>query len=118
MAALPTGHPDPTPRPHPLRCAECNAALGHDQRYCLNCGARRGSLPAYLAAVIGAIREQGSRVAAGGSVPLEPLGGEPTFDESSRLDAWLGAPRAAAVAVLGMLGFGVVVGSLVSPTAA
>jgi len=38
--------------------------------------------------------------------------------QSHWYDAWVQAPRAAAVAVLSMLGFGVVVGSLVTGSAA
>lgn len=98
---------------NPLRCSECQSGLAFDQRYCLECGARRGSLPPYISNVIGGIREQGTRVLVAGPLPAEPVAAEP-----SRFDAWLGAPRAAAVAVMSMLGFGVVVGSLVSPTAA
>ena len=96
----------------PLRWVECDSRLAYDQRYCVVCGARRGALPAYISGVIGGIRERGESVAVGAPLPSEP---EP---ESSRFDAWLGAPRAAAVAVMGMLGFGVVVGSLVSGSAA
>src|SRR5579864_3053621 len=98
----------------PIRCAECDAKLVHDQRYCLDCGARRGSLPPYVAAVIATIMEQGKAVTV---TPPRPVA-EPVDAHAGRFDAWLGAPRAAAVAVLGMLGFGVVVGSLVSESAA
>jgi len=98
---------------HPGRCAECSSPLAHDQRYCVECGARRGSLPRHISSLIGGIMEQGRRIPAGGALPATAPAPEP-----SRFDAWVGAPRAAAVAVLGMLGFGVVVGSLVSGSAA
>jgi hypothetical protein len=42
-----------------IRCAECDAGLAHDQRYCVQCGARRGPLPPEIAALVGAIHEQG-----------------------------------------------------------
>ena len=70
-------------------------------------------MPRHISHLIGGIFEQGRRVAKPGVPEGEPLAGE-----TGRFDAWLGAPRAAAVAVMGMLGFGVVVGSLVSGSAA
>jgi len=100
-------------QPSLLHCAECGSPLAHDQRYCVACGTRRGPLPRHIAQVIGGILEQGRRLASAG--PLEPAA---PVARSIRFDAWLGAPRAAAAAVIGMLGFGVVVGSLVSGSAA
>lgn len=96
-----------------VHCIECGSALAHDQRYCLQCGRRRGPLPRYIAQLIGGILEQGRRVA-----PADRIEAAAPLFGSGRLDAWLGAPRAAAAAVIGMLGFGVVVGSLVSGSAA
>ncbi len=99
--------------PNPSRCTECGSPLAHDQRYCVECGARRGPLARRISAVIGGALERGHRVPVAGALPAETAEREP-----GRFDAWLGAPRAAAVAVMGMLGFGVVVGSLVSGSAA
>ncbi len=97
------------------RCADCDAPLAHDQRYCVECGTRRGPLPAQIAALIGAIREQGP------SPDLPP--GTPLADSLSEADRRppagafaMPGPRAAAVAVMGMLAFGVIVGSLVGGT--
>jgi hypothetical protein len=59
-----------------VNCAECQAPLADDQRYCLECGARND--------------------------PPPPRG-------------WLPSVRAAAVAVLVVLGFGVALGSAVAP---
>ena len=102
---------DPTPHnePSPGSCAECGSRLAHDQRYCVDCGARRGPLPRHISQVVGGIMERGQRVPAGATLETER-----ELAERGRFDAWLVAPRAAAVAVMGMLGFGVVVGSLVS----
>jgi hypothetical protein len=96
-----------------LHCAECGSPLKHDQRYCVHCGARRGTLPAHVAALFGGIIERGRRVAS----PSRP-DGERLVPRSHWYDSWVQAPRAAAVAVLSMLGFGVVVGSLVTGSAA
>jgi hypothetical protein len=96
-----------------IQCAECGSGLAHDQRYCLQCGARRGHLPRHVSGVIGGIMEQGRRVPVASEVAGEPSEAEPGWG-----DAWLRAPRAAAVAVMGMLGFGVIVGALVGASAA
>ncbi len=95
-----------------LHCRECGSRLAHDQRYCLSCGARRGALPAHIFQLIGGILQRERAAAA--AEPLE----DPLSTGSGRFDAWLVAPRAAAVAVMGMLGFGVVVGSLIGESAA
>jgi phosphatidylinositol-3-phosphatase len=91
-----------------LRCAECGEALAHDQRYCLQCGTRRTPLPRYVAGLLASIRERGRRVAS----PARPEQDSLVEDQGST-DPWLVTPRAAAAAVLGMLGFGVIVGALV-----
>ena len=98
-----------------IRCAQCGAALAHDQRYCVDCGARRGPLPAEIAALVGAIHEQGPKPDLPGGTPLAG-----SFAETDRRPAAFGfampGPRAAAAAVMCMLEFGVIVGSLVGGT--
>jgi hypothetical protein len=93
-------------------CASCATPLWSDQRYCLRCGERRGPLPAAVASLLGLA----PAVAERGAPPPEPE------HEPEGLGAWLGGlsmpdPRAAAVAVMAILAFGVVVGSVVSPPA-
>ncbi len=98
-----------------LRCAECDAGLAHDQRYCVQCGARRGPLPPEIAALIGAIHEQGPEPDLPPGTPLA----DSFADGGSRVPAFgfaMPGPRAAAVAVMAMLGFGVIAGSLVGGT--
>jgi hypothetical protein len=84
-------------------CDDCGAPLAHDQRYCVVCGARRGPLPAALAALLG---DSGP---AHGARPQEPPA--PGVPDGLKMPT----PRAAAVAVMAVLAFGVVVGTLVSP---
>jgi phosphatidylinositol-3-phosphatase len=96
-----------------LHCRECGGSLAHDQRYCLQCGSRRGALPGHVAELFAGIIERGRRVA----TPARP-DGESLVPQKHWYDSWVQAPRAAAVAVLSMLGFGVVVGSLVTGSAA
>jgi hypothetical protein len=84
----------------------------YGQRYCVRCGARRGPLPVLVAERIGALLERGA--------PLPP--GEPAAKETPPAREKLGwqrplapgmpTPRVATIAVMGMLAFGVVVGSL------
>ena len=70
-------------------------------------------LPAHVAGLFAGIVERGRRVA----TPSRP-DGESLVPQKHWYDSWVQAPRAAAVAVLSMLGFGVVVGSLVTGSAA
>jgi phosphatidylinositol-3-phosphatase len=84
-------------------CPSCAAPLGAGQRYCLACGERQSALPGHVAQMLG--------------VPTEaeppPV---PVAEEPRRSSPTLSAP-AAAVAVMAILGFGVIVGSVVSPPA-
>src|SRR5580700_9710978 len=103
------------------RCAECHARLTHDQRYCVECGTRRGPLPEHVAGLIGAFREQGPAATLPLGTPLadsgrDAVGGVGGSPISRGLQFALPGPRAAAAAVIGMLGFGVIVGSLVGGT--
>ncbi len=98
-----------------IRCADCGAPLAHDQRYCVECGTRRGPLPAQIAELIGAIREQGPSP---DLPPGTPLAGSPSEGDRRPQAGAFAMPghRAAAVAVMGTLAFGVIVGSLVGGT--
>jgi phosphatidylinositol-3-phosphatase len=83
----------------PQRCPECGAGLAADQRWCLGCGARTArARPELLAALL-----------APGDAPAEPA-------RSERRPA-LPSPRAAATAILLVLGFGCAIGTTVAPDA-
>ena len=113
---------EPSDSPLTPRCAECRARLTHDQRYCVECGARRGALPA---AVSELLRQKVPTRAIGAPTPVPigtparvPIGALRDLDETPWTPArdWLDRlsslqPRAAAVAVMGMLAFGALVGS-------
>ena len=95
-----------------VSCAKCGAPLAHDQRYCVQCGNRRAERPQYVSALIASILERGRRIASPAQLPQQDPEPREDDDEGSS-DPWVVTPRAAAAAVLGMLGFGVIVGALV-----
>jgi hypothetical protein len=92
-------------------CQECGARLAYDQRYCVECGARRGALPPATAKLIGVAAPDGTAEADrdGDSEAGEPAGG---FVGGALAGL---SPAAAGVAVMALLAFGVLVGSAVSP---
>jgi len=96
-------------------CSECGAARAPDQRYCLECGARLGSLPASIAVQI-----QRLRTFATGRIPVVKAATAKTkaAKPSETGKGWpfvrsdyMPSPRAAAAAVIGMLALGVALGS-------
>jgi phosphatidylinositol-3-phosphatase len=106
MAAPPT----PPERPGALAaasCAACGAGLATDQRYCVECGARRGPLPPYVAELI-AKRD---------APACEPSAAASEEADADGLPLPMPTPPAAAVAVMALLAFGVLVGSAISPVA-
>jgi hypothetical protein len=99
-------------------CEECGARLAYDQRYCVECGARRGPLPLAIAQLIGLVPHGG--LAQQDAVPDERGRSEaPAAGDSDRVGSLSGllllSPSVAAVAVMALLAFGVLVGSAVSP---
>ncbi len=92
-------------------CSECGATRAPDQRYCLKCGARLGSLPAAISAQIGRVKKFAT-----GRIPVVKAPAPETpapkkvgwpFERSD----FMPSPRAAAAAVIGMLALGVALGS-------
>lgn len=105
------------------RCADCGAALSASQRYCLECGARRGPLPALVANRVAALKERGRSVGADAegtpvapADPPETASQEKASEEQGRWD-FMPSPQIAAVAVMALLAAGVVLGSVTSPLA-
>lgn len=99
-------------------CRECGAARALDQRYCLECGARLGSLPAAIRSQLtrllgGAAAAVGAATRSGGGKDKDPKADEPARDEGwpFKRSEFMPSPRAAAMAVIGMLGLGVLLGS-------
>ena len=106
-----------------MRCASCGSTLGSTQRYCLECGTRRAPLPPLVAARIGALQQRGDReeAKAEGQPPAAEGAGAAaegaSADELSLEDRFMPGPRVAGVAVMGLLAFGVFLGSATSPLA-
>jgi hypothetical protein len=113
------------------RCAECGTRLTASQRYCLECGARLGPLPAVVANRIAALKQKSRRIAAlkqksrpddasaGAPVaPFEPDAAEGggDYEKPGRWD-FMPSPQVAAVVVMALLAAGVVLGSVTSPLA-
>ncbi|HEY2054520.1 MAG TPA: alkaline phosphatase family protein [Solirubrobacterales bacterium] len=97
-------------------CEECGTALASDQRYCLNCGARRGRLPGAVAATVAALSSKGKAAAAAAAGK-----GAKGKDGDGKGDgggwSWMPSPPAIAIAVIGMLALGVGLGSAMSEIA-
>jgi hypothetical protein len=90
-------------------CKQCGAERALDQRYCISCGARLGSLPA-------AIRGQLGRVVGGtaavGAAAVDSAKPEKYDGWPFKRSEFMPSPRTAAAAVLVMLGLGVALGSV------
>jgi len=101
-------------------CATCGALLAADQRYCLNCGARRTDarlafkeiLASNGAAVVGAegtARDYGVAAPAAGGPPVAPAPGAPPREGSGNRGAL--AALGGLACLLLALGVGVLIGS-------
>jgi hypothetical protein len=101
-------------------CAECGSPFSGNQRYCLECGARRGDLPAAIAARIAPPplpdRSRGPAGAEQRTAREEPRAAVDSGAEQP-LASRFPSPRAAAAAVMGMLALGVLLGSATSQIA-
>lgn len=100
-------------------CKKCGAPLAHDQRYCTDCGERRGALPGRVSKLIAPL-DMATPPSIAGVPPL--LVAPPVSAGSSgaiaALDDWVDnfeipTPRVIASSVLALLAFGVLLGSVV-----
>lgn len=103
---------------HADSCADCGAALSASQRYCLECGARRGALPAVVANRVGALKERGRRRdTETNGTPVPPADLTPTEAEEDGAWSFMPSPQVAAIAVMALLAAGVILGSVTNPLA-
>jgi hypothetical protein len=106
-------------------CASCDATLESSQRYCVECGARRGPVPAAFAKWLSILRpDAGSEGATGSAVPdteesaaAVAAAEETVFEDSTLAERFMPEPRSAAIATMALLAFGVVVGAATGPLA-
>jgi hypothetical protein len=99
------------------RCASCNASIAVGQRYCLSCGARSMALPLVVSSWLDRVR---SKLPTDERVADTACTGEAEdIAAADRGDPWsfMPAPQAVAVAVMALLAFGVIVGSLTQQVA-
>ncbi len=98
----------------PRACAECNAPLAADQRYCMQCGARAGARSAQLEALMAGAGERWGEEAPAES-PRTPATEVAPAGAPSRASALkLPPPPVAAALVAVFLGFGILLGSTAS----
>ncbi len=94
-------------------CKSCGARLAVDQRYCLACGERRGAIPAAVAqwlSIVDSAEGASAAPAASSALSFEA-------EEESSTRSYMPEPRSAAVAVMCLLAFGVLLGGLTGPAA-
>jgi hypothetical protein len=106
--------PDDEGRGHAPACKSCGARLRSTQRYCLECGERRGAIPAAVAKWLSIVEPAVESRAAQAAIAEPPHDAE---DEEAPGPNYMPAPRSAAIAVLTVLGFGVLLGGLTGPAA-
>ncbi|MBJ7354657.1 MAG: hypothetical protein JHC98_07510 [Thermoleophilaceae bacterium] len=92
-----------------------------DQKYCINCGVRNGKLPSRIGKLIAAVDMPAPPVVAG----VPPMYFAPPSEAAgvgvvASLDDWVDnfdylSPRTAAVSVMALLAFGVLMGGVIGP---
>jgi hypothetical protein len=85
--------------------------LAADQRYCLVCGERRGAIPAAVAQWLSIVEPDEADAAP------PPTSAPAAVGEEATPRSYMPEPRSAAVAVMCLLAFGVVLGGLTGPAA-
>ncbi len=94
-------------------CASCGARLAPSQRYCLECGARRGPLPAAVTNWLSIVPPADAE----GASPEGTVAPASADQDPAPATRYMPAPRTAAVAVMSLLAFGVLLGGLTGPAA-
>src|SRR5262249_10687383 len=95
-------------------CSGCGAPLTPGQRYCLSCGTRSLPLPAVIATWLERVRppaKEDPPSPGSGAGEGEHDAADDEAEERTASD-YMPTPQAAAVAVMALLAFGVIVGSL------
>jgi phosphatidylinositol-3-phosphatase len=99
-------------------CSACGARLAPDQRYCLACGERRAPLPAAVASWLSIVPpDPGLGEGPSGDAPATVAAASAGAEEEEPLSRYMPEPRTAAVAVMALLAFGVLLGGATGPVA-
>jgi len=102
-------------------CAGCGATLAASQRYCLECGERWAQLPPeivkWLSVLAPTAAGEDAAATAAAAEPDADRVLDPPDDDSSLAARYMPEPRSAAVAVMALLAFGVVIGAATGPIA-
>jgi hypothetical protein len=93
-------------------CSSCGTRLAASQRYCLACGERRGPLPEGVARWLSIVPPEVAEQAGADPVPVAVAS-----DDEAPENRYMPEPRTAAVAVMCLLAFGVLLGGLTGPAA-
>jgi phosphoesterase family protein len=103
--------------PPVLCCDECGALLANDQRYCVECGVRRGPLPLAIAERLGVVPHDGIGQAqrAGYERVSQAVADTDTDEVGSPGGPPMPSLSITGVALMALLAFGVLVGSALSP---
>jgi hypothetical protein len=101
--------------PSHLRCGECGSRLAYDQRYCVDCGARRGALAPATAEWIGIERPVEHSVEHVTASEASAAPAYPADSEQAGRQPATPSPSIVGVAVMALLAFGVLIGSAVRP---
>lgn len=119
---VPIGKDDESPNGTPAAsCTACGGSLVRDQRYCFECGVRQGPVPPAFARWLSAVNPSpGAEAGVGEGEPAdeEPaVAPEASEDDTSLAERYMPEPRSAAIAVMALLAFGVVIGAATGPIA-
>jgi phosphatidylinositol-3-phosphatase len=103
-------------------CESCGTELARDQRYCLGCGTRQGPVPPAFARWLSIVRPKADEAEAASEVASVDddagAAGAPEEDgEETLAERFMPEPRSAAIAVMALLAFGVVIGAATGPIA-
>ncbi len=93
-------------------CSGCGTRLAPSQRYCLECGERRGPLPAGVARWLSIVPVEVATETGGDLAPTAAAA-----NDEAPANRYMPEPRTAAVAVMCLLAFGVLLGGLTGPAA-
>jgi hypothetical protein len=100
-------------------CESCGTPLTRNQRYCLGCGARQGPVSPAFARWLSIVRPEAdeAEAAPADEETAAVVSSPEEDDEETFAERFMPEPRSAAIAVMALLAFGVVIGAATGPIA-